>query len=1051
MQIRIAELMRILLNIILSILVKSIPAQYIFRHYGQAEGLNGKYINQILQDNYGFVWLATDHGLYRFDGNSFVGYFAIPGDTNSLPNNRIRSLSLDRDGNIWIGCWGGLAKLHPLHGKINQVKANFQSGQDKVQHLRCDSKNRVWVATWLGLYVFDSRGKTLRHWRYGTGIHDLPSEKCNSVFEDRKGIIWIGTSGGLCRFREQSSDFDVYRDAHPAYTEKNGWINETSRMWEDAEGTLWFGGWANGLKRFDRQTQTFTSNLLKPEFSGHGAYNVITDVAEFDQKLWVASHDQGLGTFDRALGTFDFLKQRSNPKMDVPVMLTNTLLATKEALWIGTNNGLYAIHREDQFVSLYALPGVRSLSCLPEITDIVPDPFRPTGLYFSTWTCGLFYYDLKQGKPELIADPIFNIYNDINLLHIRRMLFTHDSVHVLATSHGIYYRRPRQKKFTRVPIQDDIRSMPPEGYFYSVFEDEQGTLWAGSRKGILKINPQNFSWQRISLNQTQEEMPGALNDVVTDICSTTDYLVFLRGPAGEDKGYGLTILNKKNGLAQTYVLGKGKFKAYPFPKTASKIRAIPHSNRVVISSERGVCYFDLNDANPHFETLSAFNGLSSDEINTMSILSDQNWFLQSEGALDCWNRETGIFRLNATNGLPDLGITAVRDWTDNRVALGFSEHYLAVIEINKAITGKNKVKQNIKLSSVLAGTQKLALNDTLGLPLGTQYLKMEFSDFSFSRIRTKPYTIKRIHNNDTLTYNSNTPQIELSGLEPGFYQFIIENASSRGIIYIDNPYSWYEKPWVRILFASLLLGLLLFGVFRYQRRVYRKKQRVNQLKLQLVEHEMKSLRTQMNDHFVFNALAGINRFIYEHEPNKATAYLNTFAKLIRQNLKSTRNAQVKLADELSAIQWYTELEGLRLNYPPELKFSIAETIDPEKILIPPMLIQPLVENAIRHGAEPASACITIEIGISKENDNSLAIEVIDNGPSFQSQSHDELFQTKGLSLATQIIKERLEIMNEQNTSGKGGFEIFKRTKDNEQLIVSKLILPLSFDKANEKR
>lgn len=1024
--------------------------QFIFRHYGPSEGLSNRYINQILQDDYGFMWVATNHGLFRFDGYRFKGYFAVPGNHSSLPNNRIKSISLDMEGNLWLGCWGGLARLNRRTGILEQVDANFKSGHDKVQFVHCDRKNRVWVATWLGLYVFDLSGNLVGHWRYGKGKNDLPHEQCNSVYEARNGEIWIGTTGGLCRFREKTHDFDVFYDNNPAYTINNGWLNSTGKLWEDSAGTLWFGGWANGLKKFDRVTQDFNSTLLKPEFAGHGAYNVITDLAEFDGRLWVASHDQGLGTFNKMKGQFDFIKHKEYPKLDMPTMLTNALCATADALWIGTANGLYVLHKKDQFIELFPLPGVRKLSCLPEITDIVPDPFNANGLYFSTWTCGLFYYDLQEAEPRSIPDPIVNIYNDINVLHIRRMIFTRDSTHVLATSHGLYYRKPRTSKFVRVPIQRDVKSMPPDGYFYTVFEDSKGVLWAASRNGIIQLNTETFEWKRISLNETREEFTDALNDVVTDICETNDFLVFLRGPSGREQGCGITVMNKVTGALNNYVFGKGSYANYPYPQSAWKIKAYPGSNKVLISSDRGVCVFNI-EPQPRFQKYSAYNGLSADEINSMSVDAFGNVCFQSETALDVWNFRDEVFTINAASGLPDKEITAVRPWLQNKVALGFSEYYFALIDFTKGNTPDTSTRQRIKLSSAIAGNTELRLSDTLYLIAGTRYVKLEFSDFAFLRQGPISYSIRRIVNGDTLAYRTDNPQLELTDLDPGFYTFIIETPQSKGVIYIQNPYLWYEKPWLRFLFIAIISSLILLGIFRYQRSVYRKKQRVNQLKLQLVEHEMKSLRTQMNDHFVFNALAGINRFIYEHEPNKATAYLNTFAKLIRQNLKSTRNAQVKLADELSAIQWYTELEGLRLNYPPELKFSIAESIDPEKILIPPMLIQPLVENAIRHGAEPALACITIEIGISKENENSLAIEVIDNGPSFQSQSHDELFQTKGLSLATQIIKERLEIMNEQNTSGKGGFEIFKRTKDNEQLIVSKLILPLSLDKANEKR
>jgi ligand-binding sensor domain-containing protein len=1023
---------------------QSTSAQYIFRHYGATEGLGNRSVNQILQDSYGFVWVATDHGLYRYDGHRFKGYFSIPNNHNSLPNNRIRSISLDSQGDLWIGCWGGLAKYNHTSGSIAQIDAPFTSGHDKVQNLFCDRQMRVWVATWLGLYAFDLSGKQLGHWRYGKGRHDLPHEQCNSIFQDRFGAIWIGTTGGLCRFREKTKDFEVFFDDNPAYRENNGWINSTSRLWEDSSGNLWFGGWANGLKKFDRKSHSFTSYLLKPEFAGHGAYNVITDVAWFDRKIWVASHDQGLGTFNPKTNTFDFFKNRTYPKLDIPTMLTNTLFASDNVLWIGTNNGLYAIHKEDQYISLFPLQGVRKLSCLPEVTDVVPDPFNPNGLYFSTWTCGLFYYDLIKNEPQSIPDPILNVNNNINLLHIRRMLFTHDSTHVLATSHGLYYRKPGALKFSRVKIQSDLKAMPPEDYFHTVFEDQSGQLWAGSRKGIIKIDQKTWEWKRILLGQTIEEFPGALNDIITDICETSNYIVFLRGTSTEDKGCGITLCEKSTQTFRTYLLGKGRYVHYPFAQTAWRLRSFPQTNHVLIASERGVCSFNLDDSIPNFIKFSAYHGLSSDEINTIHIDSANTVSLQSEFGLDIWNWHWGKTKISAASGLPDLSYTVVRPWNDEKVVLGFTEHYLALIDIQKALDVAHRKKGSIKLTGASTNTQALLLQDTLHLPQGTRYVKMEFSDFSFSRKDIHPYTIQRIQGNDTLTFNTNQASLEWSDLAPGFYQIRISRANSLGFIYIDNPYLWYEKPWIQLLFSGVLVAFILLLIFRIQRRVYLKKQRDNQLKLQLVEHEMKSLRTQMNDHFVFNALTGISRYIYDNDPQKATGYLSTFSKLIRLNLKSTRSSNVTLQHELEAIRWYVELESLRLQFPPALEFEIAPELNPENVLIPPMLIQPLVENAIRHGAEQVKEQITISIRAALVSYQVLQIEVLDNAPMFRIDDSQAWIEQKGLSLATQIIKERLEIMRAQNTKATYQFQVVSSDEHGQHKTIAILTLPLEY-------
>jgi len=1027
------------LSLVFLLLRQAFPAsaQYNFAHYNVEDGLNARIFRQFAEDKYGFIWIATDNGLYRYDGHQFKGYFANPSNKMSLPNNDVSSISFDKKGDLWIGTWGGVAKMESTSGLIRQVPLNFVSGHVLVQYLKVDTKNRLWVATWLGLYLFDDAGQLIKHWRKGNGTHDLPHEQCNSIFEDPGGRIWIGTTGGLCLYREDTRDFEVYLDSNPAYTKNNGWMNSTGRLWMDPSGIIWFGGWANGLKRFNPKTGRFSSYLLKPEFAGHGAYNVITDVASFDGKFWVASHDQGLGTFDSLTNTFDFLKHKELTLMNLPAALTNSFLVTAQSFWIGTSRGLYAIHRKDQFIKTVPFSNIRKGTCLPDITDVSVDPANADILYISTWTCGLFRFDLKKGIPEPVVDPVFTKHANMDQVHILRQLLTKDSSLFLATSHGIFYKKRDAETYSTFITHPEIKRMPDENYTYSLLEDDSGMIWAATRKGILVINPSTMDWKRIS--RKEANVPDGLKDVIIDITQNSRYIFFLRGPYANEGGNGLTIYDKANATFRTFVFGEGKFKKYPSPKTASRIMSWK-DRFLVVSSDAGLVIFDPINPNGYLP-YSTFHGLHTDHLYDLAIDKEDRIWVQSEMGLNCINPGAELFTLGQKRGLPDITTSTLRVLPDGRLVCGFAEHYLVLIN-SKLLPLNDKESKPIKPVLIETENGPLSLSNHIELPQGTRYLRFQFSDFSFSSLKSDNYTVSVIHNKDTVRYISETNQIELSNLEPGKYEFLIERGNSKGLIRINNPYRFYEIPWFRYSLSGLLILILGAFIIKIQKNKFLKKQRMSRLKLQLIDYEMKSLRAQMNDHFVFNALTGINRFIYDNKPQEATNYLTKFAKLLRLNIRGTRNTQISLEEDLEAIRWYFDLESLKLDSPPKLEFIIQEGIDIHNTLIPPMLIQPLVENSLRHGASKTTSEVKVWIDISCINQSLIQIRVIDNAPSFNQLTNEETVENSGLSLSTKIIQERFKIMNEEDGTESSKIEFNSSVYSGFNVTVAAMTLPI---------
>lgn len=217
-----------------------------------------------------------------------------------------------------------------------------------------------------------------------------------------------------------------------------------------------------------------------------------------------------------------------------------------------------------------------------------------------------------------------------------------------------------------------------------------------------------------------------------------------------------------------------------------------------------------------------------------------------------------------------------------------------------------------------------------------------------------------------------------------------------------------------VIWSGSLLFLIIAGFSWFFIRLRRKRFQTQQAEL-----EQKLLRSQMNPHFIFNSLGAIQSFMMKNDGRKAAFYLSSFSSLMRSILKNSREEWITLQEEKQTLENYLNLHQLRLGE--KLKYSVvvSDRLEADEIVLPPMLIQPFVENAINHGIEKIESEGKITVTFEKEDDN-LKISVDDNGPGIASCDT----QTNHISYALQIFKERVA-----NLKRNLGLEIFYTITD----------------------
>ncbi|MBI4645568.1 MAG: histidine kinase, partial [Bacteroidia bacterium] len=204
-----------------------------------------------------------------------------------------------------------------------------------------------------------------------------------------------------------------------------------------------------------------------------------------------------------------------------------------------------------------------------------------------------------------------------------------------------------------------------------------------------------------------------------------------------------------------------------------------------------------------------------------------------------------------------------------------------------------------------------------------------------------------------------------------------------------------------------LVGLCILILSACVLLIRQNKLRTRQLAIQL---EQKLLRTQMNPHFIFNALASIESFIYEHRPKEAGTYLSTLSRLIQLILENSASEYITLEKETEILNSYLSLQKLRFDDDLEYNIEIDKSIVPEQIYLPPMLLQPFIENAIEHGFRGTKQKGFISVLFSIMNNN-LEVRITDNGIGITTAEQQKAQHKIHRSMAMQITRERLKYLN----------------------------------------
>lgn len=941
------------------LLIQAIPVlnaqQYFFKNYSVERGLPFIQVSCMFQDQKGYLWSGGYGGLSRFDGKHFVNF----GRKNGLPDVNVNVISGDDAGKIFVGTNKGICILE---------KDSFIYPKDKILQNRVilalgkGYHHSVYIGTDQGLYLY-SQGKL-------KAVRKLANYRVNTIFKTDTSVLYIGTDQGLVLYGHET--FEVLNDANGLPSNKINCISQYKNQI--------IIGTNKGLSFFNPTTKKFTNYFIE---QGLIDENITSLVNQKDLYLWVGSQT-GLLRYDNQRFSYYNIDISNNSNF-----IKSILLDREDNVWLGTYSGLYR-YRDNSFSTFDKVNGPGNSFVFQIIRD------RNGSLWVCTQNNGVYRYDAGY----------FKNYSE------RHGLVDNTSRAVIETEEGdllfgnetglLYFKR---EKF--VPVALPEKFLGPVDVIY---KGKGNTYWLGGSNGIVELE-----WKNGRSKSKFYRIPSKKEFTVYGFCEDSQHNLYIgtyHAGLYMLKGDSLIHVNTR------YKIEEDNF----FTLRVAR-------DKVFAATLNGLVIYDTQNHN--LQRITTDEGLNSDLIYSIEFAENQQslWMGTNQG-INKMNLkryfadgEIEIQKFGKEEGFAGVECNTSGIWEDKNGTLWFGT-------VNGLVSHEPfQFKKNLFQSPVLIQKIQVLNVDTnleQNSTLASGYNTLTFYYRTICLTNPdKVYYKKRL-----LGFEKEWSEISTEdyskylNLPPGNYTFSVKACNNEGIwneettdfaFRISRPFykTWWFLALISILVITLTYSLVLFRIYTLKREQKKEFER----KVEMSKIELKALRTQMNPHFVFNSLNSIQHYIVNSKSEEAIKYLSKFARLIRMILNNSDKPTVTVGEDLESLKLYIELEKMRFEDKFEYVIEVDDSVELDYDIMPPMLMQPYVENAILHGLNPKPEKGKLEIRLRSEN-NFLICTISDNGIGREKSSEIKHAGAgkSHRSLGMKITEERLKILNEINAS-----------------------------------
>ncbi|MDF1699223.1 MAG: histidine kinase [Saprospiraceae bacterium] len=962
----------------------------ILNHYSTQDGLPANSITTIVSDAYNQLWIGTSNGVARFDGTAFTNFYNEGRGGASLHANSVYSMISTVDTSLWISTFGGGISMY-----------NFKQNQFKTQ-LKGPSENTILENRVSGMHVLDTARVLIRY-------RGLDGNTGGLTILDTKGNIKshhlqeiIQADGYKYRLQDMivrediiyGLGFHLYKIDPKTFSyttvdfpfEVNRY-SEVEAIAEVGKDRLLIGG-VKGLFLYhinqDRWEELHPTLSVKKIIHQDNMHLILTsnELIQFDAKT---------KKLETLIKNSDFDKWGVNPSF-------NCLQLHGGYLWLGTNVGLWSIQIKPPIVE----------STRIKVKD---EKVRAVRLLFASKERTKYYIDYN-GKILKREQSDFSFVQKVPGRIHDHVSFSNDSLKwLLASDQGIFMYDIETNRATDFIQQYQLDVLMDKGIWSLYWDKNLKKLWIGTRQDGLYL----FDMNQQSVKNYRHE-----KDNPFSLCFDRFLFKMTKDKNGNlwistDRGISVINLQTEEWKRPTGIVDT-------LSEYIVHHSAMGDKYMWIGSRDQGLYRYDIE--NSQTKIYSRKDGLPFTGVNRV-IYKDGLVYCSTREGVVIINEETGALSVFDRNqGIDHKNLYyAQLDIDKNGDFLIYAGNENIIYRIPKKDFFSQQEVPPVELESVsIIGVES---DTTFYYPTSPLVLEANQNNFliSYASVdfdhRPIEYRYKMEGYDRDWVYAGSRKTVNYANLNGGKYTFRVESSlkgrawkkSKSLIVQIDQI--WYKTNWFKLLVFLLISGVvgLIYRVRMQKNKLTKEYQRL------LSEVEMKALRSQMNPHFIFNALNSIKSFIVENDRYNATDYLNKFSKLIRIILNHSKSDVVSIAKEIEALRLYIQMEKLRFEAF-EFDMNVDASIDQERMLIPPMIIQPYLENAIWHGLQhKTEGNRVLSVHFEKAEDHRIHLCIRDNGigrAKAQELKSKTVIEKK--SYGMEITQERINLASGKNAT-----------------------------------
>jgi ligand-binding sensor domain-containing protein len=996
--------MRLWFSFILFVLIfGSANAQnYNFDYLSIQQGLPQSQVFAICFDDNQYAWMGTQGGgLCRYNGKSYSYYTT----QDSLLSNRVYDIKIF-DSQIWVACKGGVSV--------------FESNGKYVKNIRLDNQNeivtnltffeeQVWVGT--DKSVYNIQNNSLNQITINPNLINV---YVKSFFQEDEQNLWVNTKSGAFNLKNPFVKLNKNKGLPSDYvttmtTYKNDWL---------------IGTYGSGIKLYSKDKGIKDVPELESLDN-----DIVLDVLVNGSEVWIGTMNNGIYIWNETEKTIKNFSSNNGLSNNHVRKLIKDYWGN---IWIGTSGGGISIYNNSPFLEYNKLNGLNSNYIYAVANDI------NNNLWVAT-----------EGKGVVRLNDTSKVLFDEEYGYVSaktKVIFEDGQHNIWFGSEGegvgLWFKNDGKDTIYRYEYNQGLKNGWVKTFAQS---PETGQIVVGTNEGVyvlMKNNrqPEKFRFKKVN----NSEIPSK----ITSLCFDENGVLYFSSSEGVGKINGGEVTK----LSENY-----------------RFRNVVVLDNILYGGTADKGVLKINIENLESEWINSNNWLNSDNVYQLVVNENKLWVGTEKGLVKLiLNTNKAILSkqfYQYEDGFEGVETNLNAACLDNQKKLWFGTTNGLFLFNGDVVNTDQKKPPKFHLNDIQILYQSiletkysnffLSNNDSiLKLPHDQNHIGFNVEGIDYAYPNKIKFKWKLEGADQKWTPPSNSANATYSNLIPGEYTFLakasiddnwdIEPVSFQFVI---SPPIW-EESWFKVgyyLLGVLLIGLIVLIFYRRFKRNNKIEKDKLEMEKSLLELEQKALRLQMNPHFIFNVLNSIHNQIILNDSAKARYSLAKFSKLMRRVLENSREKCISIDDEIETIENYVQLEKLTNDIEFDFNVIIDENIDTNEPILPPLMIQPFIENAIIHGIKGLDRVGEITISFNLPDDNILQCVIEDNGvgrlKSSKSNAQKENYHK---STALEVTQERLANLQtkiSKNINFKP-FQIIDKYNDKKEPFGTKIIIQI---------